>query len=99
MPAVDKYVIMPNHIHVIFHLTGNGPTRTSAPTVPSLVRYLKRAVTMAVRENIWQRSYYDHIIRDQHDYETKWQYIDTNPARWREDELYEESYHAGQNLY
>ena len=37
---------------------------------------------------IWQRSYYDHIIRNEADYLRIWQYIDTNPAKWVEDEYY-----------
>lgn len=93
MPTVDKYVVMPNHIHVIFviphrQVMPGGPMGTSAPTVPGLVRYLKRSVTQEIKENLWQRSYYDHIIRDEADYLRIWKYIDTNPAKWREDCYY-----------
>lgn len=38
------------------------------------------------RAPLWQRSYYDHIIRDEKDFLIRWNYIDTNPARWGEDE-------------
>ena len=93
MPSVDKYVVMPNHIHVIFAIPsqkddGSGPMGTSAPTIPSLVRYFKRMVTQQCGETIWQRSYYDHIIRNDSDYLRIWNYIDTNPAKWAEDEYY-----------
>ena len=37
---------------------------------------------------LWQRSFYDHIIRNEADYLRIWNYIDVNPARWREDEYY-----------
>lgn len=37
---------------------------------------------------VWQRGYYDHIIRDEAGYLRDWQYIDTNPAKWEEDEYY-----------
>ena len=37
---------------------------------------------------LWQRNYYEHIIRDQNDYLTKWNYIDTNPTRWEDDEYF-----------
>lgn len=37
---------------------------------------------------IWQRSYYDHVIRNESDYLTIWQYIDTNPTKWDSDEFY-----------
>lgn len=38
------------------------------------------------RAPLWRRSYYDHIIRDEKDFLIRWNYIDTNPARWGEDE-------------
>ena len=47
-----------------------------------LVRYLKRSVTVAWDEPVWQDDYYDHIIRSPDDYNTIWHYIDTNPAKW-----------------
>ena len=37
---------------------------------------------------LWQRGYYDHIIRDQLDYDPIWQYIDENPAKWPHDQFY-----------
>ncbi|SHI08183.1 hypothetical protein SAMN02745823_02329 [Sporobacter termitidis DSM 10068] len=40
---------------------------------------------------LWQDSYYDHIIRDAKDYEMKYNYIETNPDRWIEDEYYFQS--------
>ena len=89
MPQVEKFVIMPNHLHLIVRLE-SGPMGTSAPTggIPALVRYLKRQVTQRCGEPIWQRSYYDHIIRDENDYLRVWAYIDANPAQWAEDEYY-----------
>ena len=89
MPQVDKFVVMPNHIHMIACLEG-GPMGTSAPTggIPALVRYFKRQVTLRLGETLWQRSYYDHIIRNEADYLRIWNYIDTNPVQWREDEYY-----------
>ena len=57
--------------------------------VAGLVRYFKRSVTQKNGKNIWQRSYCDHIIRNEADYRRIWEYIDTNPAKWREDCYYE----------
>lgn len=39
-------------------------------------------------ENIWQKFFYDHIIRDDEDYIIKAQYIEKNPAKWLEDKYY-----------
>ena len=44
---------------------------------------------MACGESVWQRNYYEHVIRNEQDYLDIWHYIDTNPARWREDEYCE----------
>ena len=56
--------------------------------VAGLVRYFKRSVTQNNVKNIWQRSYYDHIIRDETDYFRIWNYIETNPAKRPGDEYY-----------
>lgn len=43
---------------------------------------------MACGKTAWQRGYHDHIIRSEADYLRIWDYIDTNPAKWREDCYY-----------
>lgn len=40
-------------------------------------------------QKLWQTSFYDHVIRDEADYLTKWNYIAANPAKWAEDEYYQ----------
>lgn len=37
---------------------------------------------------LWQRGYYDHIIRNEQEYQKIWQYIDENPIKYEEDEYY-----------
>ncbi len=37
---------------------------------------------------VWQRSYYDHVIRNERDYFEIWNYINNNPARWAEDRFF-----------
>ncbi|MEG1640917.1 MAG: transposase, partial [Ruthenibacterium sp.] len=41
-----------------------------------------------VDSSLWQSSFYDEIIRNQEQYEKIWQYIETNPSKWKEDILY-----------
>lgn len=95
IPLVDLFIVMPNHVHILLRLpaAGDGPMETSAPTrsVPWIVRYLKRTVTMACGKTVWQRGYHDHIVRGEADYLRIWNYIDTNPAKWREDCYYTET--------
>lgn len=59
----------------------------STPTsqsVSQLVKSFKILVTKQAGFSIWQRSFYDHIIRDECDYLEIWQYIDENPIKWGE---------------
>ena len=95
IPGIDCYVIMPNHVHMILRISakdiGLGPVWEDAPTeanIPSLVRSWKTLVSKEIGKSIWQRSYHDHIIRDEQDYILKVNYIATNPAKWQDDENY-----------
>lgn len=89
---IDQYVIMPNHIHILMSIRKTGGA-SPAPTVSNVVGAFKsltaRACAKRVRtEKLFQRSFYDHVIRDEADYEIKWRYIEENPLRWCDDELY-----------
>ena len=90
--AVDKYVIMPNHVHIILDVNTegvHGRLIIAPTTVSSVIKEMKSYVTKQIGFSLWQRSFYDHIIRDEEDYWQKWRYIDENPAKWHEDEFYE----------
>ena len=91
IPGIDKYVIMPNHIHMIVLLeNGNGSMWASTPTksLSDIIRSFKVLTSKAAGESLWQRSFYDHVIRNEQEYLRVWQYIDDNPAHWAEDEYY-----------
>ena len=90
---VDRYVIMPNHIHMILVL--NNKTPESETSLIDLVCALKSRTTKQANaldgqpgRKIWQRSFHDHIIRGEDDYQKIWQYIDENPLRWEQDCFY-----------
>ena len=89
---VDKYVIMPNHIHLILQIdTYNGNRRPMvAPTISTVVQQLKGCVSKQAGFSLWQKTFHDHIIRDENDYEKIWEYIDTNPLKWETDCFYSE---------
>ena len=83
VPEIEKYVIMPDHVHLLIRLD-HGPMWASAPTdnpnrVASIVRSIKALTTKELGEAIFQRSYYDHVIRNEQDYYETWQYIENNP--------------------
>ena len=83
VPEIKKYVIMPDHIHMIIELN-NGTMWASSPTnkIPNIVRTLKILTTKELGQSIFQRSYYDHVIRNQDDYNIVWEYIENNPKKW-----------------
>ncbi len=78
---IVKYVIMPDHIHMIVIL--HGTMWASSPTIniENIVRSFKIMVTKEIGKSIWQRSYHDHIIRNEDDYKEKRQYIENNPLK------------------
>ena len=76
--AVDvaKHVIMPNHIHMIIVIAVNGGGRTQfAPTISRVIKQFKGSITKQIGFSLWQRSYHDHIIRDEKEYLRIAQYI------------------------
>ena len=68
-------------------ILGTLPSPTNM-VIPKLVSSLKRYTNKQCGSEIWQRSYYDHIIRNDEDYLQIWKYIEDNPLKWQEDELY-----------
>ena len=100
MVTIDTYSIMPNHVHFIVSLSEDHKNKGDRKGHPyglgaivggykSLVanEWLKicksRNVFMGY---LWQRNYYEHVIRDEADYQIRWKYIAENPAKWLESE-------------
>ena len=94
--TLNHYAIMPNHIHLLLTVTGQRRAESSRPTqretqrIPRIVAALKRLTNQTAGRCLWQDSYYDHVVRSERDYLRIWEYIDTNPAHWAEDEYYQE---------
>lgn len=91
---IDHYIIMPNHLHMIAVISEERAIRESPLPKRSLlskmVGYLKMNTAKQIHSenknmNVWQRGYYDHIIRSEKDYQKIWEYIQTNPLKWNED--------------
>ena len=80
--SLDKYCIMPDHLHMILLLEGEDGDQAG---VPQIIGQLKRLVSKRAGYSIWQKSYYDHVIRNKSDYQEIWKYIDGNPSVWKED--------------
>ena len=81
--VVDKYCIMPDHIHLILRMEPNIDGRQiAAPTVSTVIGSMKRWVSKQIGRPIWQKSFYDHGIRNQQDYDEILEYIENNPLKY-----------------
>ena len=81
--SIDKYCVMPDHIHFILRIESDIDGRmVSAPTVSTVVGSMKRWVSKQIGRSIWQKSFYDHGIRNQQDYDEIWEYIENNPLKY-----------------
>ena len=75
---------MPQYAPIVFQ----GTNVSSPTTISDIVRSVKTLTTKQIGKPIFQRSFFDHIIRDQADYENVYSYIESNPSKWESDELY-----------
>ncbi len=92
----DKYVIMPNHFHCIV-INNDGGEHTGSP-LRAVVQWFKTMTTneyiRGVKHNgwkrfdgkLWQRNYYEHIVRNEKELNRIRQYIMDNPAKWESDQ-------------
>jgi len=110
---LDKFIVMPNHVHGIIVFRGRGMAESienidksverHAPTkgifgkpirgdLATIIRSYKSSTTLRINlmnnipgAQVWQRNYYEHIIRDEEDWQAIADYIDNNPIQWAED--------------
>lgn len=82
---VDKYQIMPNHIHLIIFIYEDSNGRTQfAPTISRIIKQFKGSITKQIGFSIWQKYFYDRIIRNEKEYQSVWNYIHNNPLKYLE---------------
>ncbi|MEG1027160.1 MAG: transposase [Oscillospiraceae bacterium] len=93
--TIDKYVIMPNHIHLIIVIAREEQSPSPTASIIDIVCSFKSLTTKSanikdkmIGRKIWQRSFHDRIIRNEQEYQKIWEYIDTNPMRWEDDCFY-----------
>lgn len=85
---IKKYVIMPNHIHMIIMLCAESRRSKTAPTISRIIQQFKGSISKGAGLSLWQKSFYDRIIRNEQEYQEIWQYIETNPLKWEEDKYH-----------
>ncbi len=94
---LDEFIVMPNHIHgiiVINNNVGNGLKPFPTDKIYSLSEIIRGLKTFSSRRiNVlieyskfsWQKSFYDHIIRNEQSLQKIREYIRYNPLKWYED--------------
>ena len=74
---------MSNHVHLLLQIQTDCDGRSLiAPTISTVVRQTKGAVTKEAGFPLWQKGFYDNIIRNQKDYDEIWECIENNPRKW-----------------
>ncbi|MCX6134338.1 MAG: transposase [Ignavibacteriales bacterium] len=96
----DEFVVMPNHVHGIIVITesnlvgeGSEPSPPRRYPLSEIVRSFKTFSARRINElrgtpglSVWQRNYFEHIIRDERSLERISEYIASNPERWQADQ-------------
>ncbi|MBQ9315047.1 MAG: transposase [Clostridia bacterium] len=83
MIKIDKYIVMPNHIHLVLIIV-----KKTNINISRIIKQYKEKITKTIHKPIWQKSYYDHVIRNEKDYLRIWKYIDENVQKWELDIYY-----------
>ncbi len=96
---LDAFIVMPNHVHGLLGII-NEPAAQERVTLATIVQWFKTMTTneyiRAVKGEgwarfdgqLWQRNYWDHIVRNEGDLARLRDYIENNPARWIQDSLH-----------
>jgi len=90
-----EMVLMPNHIHFILNKEDENQDISLSKmiqwfktmTTNAYIKGVKEGKFQAFDKRVWQRNYYEHIIRDESSYYTLIEYIQNNPKTWKEDSL------------
>ncbi len=92
---IPYYVIMPNHIHMIIDMTKTDSHKHNV-SLPNVIKGMKSMAKNKLSNvfyeahgsDIWQKSYYDRIIRNEEEYYQLCKYIEENPIKWTLDKYY-----------
>ena len=88
MISVDNFAIMPNHVHLLMQIkSGTKGQDQASPTISHVINQTKGYISKQIGFAVWQKGFYDHVIRSEMEYQKTWEYIQGNPYRLAEDEI------------
>ena len=95
--SVPIYQIMPNHVHLLLQFRCRQPKPLSAilqwfkiATTNGYIRGVRQGRYPPYQGHLWQRSFYDHVIRNRSSLAEIRNYIVYNPQKWTQDRFYVE---------
>ena len=80
---IDEYVIMPNHLHILLLIKYK-----NGITISKIIKHFKANISREIGYSIWQKSFYEHIIRNDKEYLNIKEYIKNNIINWKKDEYF-----------
>ena len=80
---IDEYILMPNHIHILLTINYK-----NGITISKIIKHLKANISREIKYSIWQKSFYEHIIRNEKEYLKIKEYIQNNVINWRTDKYF-----------
>ena len=93
---LDQAAVMPNHVHLLFYLQRQEHISVTkimnwfkTVTTNDYIRGVRAGIFQPYQDRFWQRSFYDHVVRDEQDLQYIREYIVNNPIKWNLDRYYE----------
>ena len=76
--------VMPNHVHLLLTFA----TGRDNPALSTVINQFKGAVTKELGRPVWQKGYYDRVVRNTEEFRKIGEYIEYSPAKWSEDDYF-----------
>lgn len=89
--TVDNWVIMPDHIHLLITILSENESECNLSEVVSSFKrtivfgymdLVHKGVVSKFNRSLFQKNFYDHIVRNEEDYNNVYDYIENNPVVW-----------------
>ena len=80
---IDEYIVMPNHLHILLIIKYK-----NGASISRIIKHLKTNISREITYSIWQKSFYEHIVRNRREYIKIKEYIKNNVINWSKDKYF-----------